>query len=110
MEKVILRVHSFIDVITNSSTEIYVEATSNTVQSVKTLINSLFSLAGSKLICDDVFIISLEDRDGNSDYDFKSTDLLVEVKENMTSEEAKIAARILSGLTDIFNIEACYNG
>lgn len=117
MESIILRVHSVIDVITNSSSEIYVEATANTVKNVKELVDNLFKLTGSTIKCDDVFDIALknlngeEDDDDSDDYnEYPQVDLVVTPKEGVGSEEAKIAARILSSLTSIFSIESAYNG
>ena len=117
MESIILRVHSVIDVITNSSSEIYVEATQHTIKNVKELVDNLFKLTGSTIKCDDVFDISLknlrdtEDEDEDEDEDeYAQVDLVVTPKEGVGSEEAKIAARILSSLTSIFSIESAYNG
>jgi hypothetical protein len=118
MESAILRVHSVVDVITNSSSEIYVEATEHTIDNVKELVDNLFSLAGSPLKCDDVFDITLKNRNApdededESYYDetYPEVDLVVTPKEGVTSEESKIASRILSSLTSIFSIESQYNG
>ena len=37
----IIKIHSFVDVITNSSTEIYIQATERTIEQIKVLINSI---------------------------------------------------------------------
>jgi len=52
-------VHSIVDVITNSSTVIYTEATRNAVELSKTLINRVLSVAGSDKTADDLFDISV---------------------------------------------------
>ena len=59
MHSVNIRVHSVVAPITNSSTEIFVEATENTIENVKKLINALLSLGGSDKKCDDLFDIKL---------------------------------------------------
>ncbi len=119
MESVILRVHSVVDIITNSSSEIYVEATEHTVKNVKELVDNLFALTGSQLKCDDVFDIKLkntnasdDDEDESESYEgeYPEVDLVVTPKEGVTSEESKVASKILSSLTSIFSIESAYNG
>lgn len=55
--KVIIPVHSFVDLITNSSSETYVQATDKTVDTLKKLIDSL--LKGTGQTCDDLFEIDL---------------------------------------------------
>lgn len=108
-----IRVHSFVDIITNSSSEIFVEANQNTINNVKNLVNSLLSLAGSKSTCDDLFELELVNQ--NEEYEeegyepeYPRVDLKVTPK--VSDNDAEIAAKILSGLTDIFNIESTYNG
>ena len=112
MTKVTLHIHSFVDIITNSSSEIYVEATENTIKNVKTLVDSLLAIGGSSLKSDDLFELSLLDPNGdeNSSYsdDYPTVDLVVKAK--TIDKNAIIAAKILSSLTDIFNIECSYNG
>lgn len=56
--KVTLRVHSFIDIITNSSTEIYVQASDSTVKGVKKLIDALFKSMGVQYKAADMFEFS----------------------------------------------------
>lgn len=53
-------VHSIVDVITNSSTVIYTEAHSNTVEMAKTLFSEILEAAGSPLTADDVFDFSTQ--------------------------------------------------
>lgn len=110
MNAITIRVHSFVDIITNSSSEIFVEANQNTIDNVKSLVNSLLALAGSKSTCDDLFELELvkkyEDEEWEPDY--PEVDLKVTPK--VSDKEAEVAAKILSGLTEIFNIESSYNG
>lgn len=111
MNAIIIRVHSFVDIITNSSSEIFVEANQNTVNNVKNLVNSLLALAGSRSTCDDLFELELVNRnEGEEEWtpDYPEVDLKVTPK--VSDKEAEVAAKILSGLTEIFNIESTYNG
>jgi hypothetical protein len=60
MKQYIIPVHSFVDLITNSSTEIYVSPTNKTVTTLKEIINEILRIGGSKQTCDDLVNISLE--------------------------------------------------
>src|ERR1019366_2959664 len=100
MEQITLKVHSFIDIITNSSTEIYIQASEKTMQSIKSLVNSILSIGDSKLTCDEIFTMELEsDKDDDDDDDYDSYyDVKVIVKSLLPSEDSKTAARILGNL------------
>lgn len=52
--------HSVADIVTNSSSEVYTFADSTTLSNIKSLVNSLFAIAGSTLTFDDVFTAHLE--------------------------------------------------
>lgn len=60
-----MRIQSYIDVITNSSTTVFTFA--NNIEGVKSVINAILKTAGSRYTCDDLFDIS-------SDYDISITD------------------------------------
>jgi hypothetical protein len=49
MKPLIIPIHSFVDVITNSSTEIYVSADEDTVEAIYALIDNLLKMAGSTM-------------------------------------------------------------
>jgi len=53
-----LKVHSFVDVITNSSTEMYIDY-SGSIEPCKKMINEMFKACGSDKTCDDVFDLTL---------------------------------------------------
>ena len=115
MNAITIRIHSFVDIITNSSSEIFVEANEKTIENVKNLVNSLLALAGSQSTCDDLFEMELVNRNNveedDEDYfepDYPEVDLKVTPK--VSDKEAEVAAKILSGLTEIFSIESTYNG
>jgi len=54
-----IKIHSFVDVITNSSTTIYCQCTDKTIQAAKELINILLEESGSKKTADDLFEFKL---------------------------------------------------
>ena len=58
--KIYIPIHSVVDVITNSSSVIYTEATTNAVSTMKEIINSILKLAGSEKTVDDLFDISIQ--------------------------------------------------
>ena len=58
-ETVRIPVHSLIDLITNSSTEIFVHS-EKSVEPAKALLTELLKLEGSDKTCDDVFEITIE--------------------------------------------------
>ena len=144
-------IHSFVDLITNSSSEIFVSADANTVKAVKKLIDNILKASGSDKTSDDLFDIGLgyevtdietydnkfvtkaefekieetyqewEDGDQSedeprfqprySDGDYSNSNLLVTVKDDVSSEQkaaAKAAAKTLSDLTGLFEIDASY--
>jgi len=121
-EKYTFPVHSFVDLITNSSTELYIEATEKTVESIKDLVNKILSLGGSKLTCDDLFTVEIdkvgfeenysqpydeyakeEYHDGNHD-----VGLIVKCRDE-NSELGKETAKILAHLCGMFHLEASAN-
>jgi hypothetical protein len=53
MNSIIIPIHSFVDLITNSSSEIFVAANQSTIKSIKKLVNSIIA-ATSHNIVDDV--------------------------------------------------------
>lgn len=63
-----MKIQSLNDVITNSSTEIYQEATEYTVKAVKEIINVILKIGGSDKSCDDLFTVSIEHEDMLEEY------------------------------------------
>jgi hypothetical protein len=97
MKSVTIPIHSFVDLITNSSSEIFVSANERTVKLIEELINHLLKGAGSTKTSNDLFSIAVSDGS-----------LTIVPKE--ASADLAIAATILSNITDIFSIDAQYNG
>lgn len=64
MNEIKIKIHSLVDVITNSSTVIYVQSTDNTIKYAKDLINSLLEATNSDKKADDLFTFHFDiDRD-----------------------------------------------
>ena len=130
--------HSFVDLITNSSTELYIEATEQTVKSLKALITNLLELGGSVLTCDDLFTIEINKEQFQSDYSwdddnedengkkisadefyakwtgeefhegYRNVHLLVKCRDTNNPLGAEVA-KVLANLTGMFNIDAQEN-
>lgn len=64
-----LNYHSFVDVITNSSSELYMTAKTSAAQHVEKLIDMLLAAAKSELTCDDLFNIKVVNDEGDFDND-----------------------------------------
>jgi len=106
-------VHSIIDVITNSSTEIYVNPASNTSKVIKEFIDGILKSAGSDKKCNDLFEIKIKKElnedtgepyeDGYDDYDTHESVTLV-------SKDDGKEINMKSLVYNMFNIEGSYNG
>jgi len=59
MKSLRIPLHSFVDLITNSSSEIFVQAHDKTIVAVKEVINNLLKGVGSDKTADDLFTIEL---------------------------------------------------
>lgn len=97
-----IKIQSVSDVITNSSTEIYVEATEYTLDGIKNIVNSILKSVNSEYTADDLFEFSLEDIDDN-DYPYKRNYIVIPKK-----PEYKYAAIALCNLDQLFNMEAVF--
>ena len=109
INKITINIHSFIDIITNSSTEIFIQATEQTVKNLKSLIDSILAIGGSTLKCNDVFEMKLkkdnpyDDYDDEDDYnDDNEYDVTIEAKPLIEGANAKLASEILTRLTHLF--------
>ncbi len=70
MERIIIKIQSVSDVITNSSTEIYTVCTEYTLDRLKDIVNSILEISGSSLKADDLFTFELEEETTNYYSDF----------------------------------------
>lgn len=84
------RLQSLNDVVTNSSMEVYQEATQYTVESVKDIINVILKIGGSNKSCDDLFTVGIDYEDmldsyfeyiEDSNIDKKYKDIIETVRE-----------------------------
>lgn len=83
MKSIKIKVHSFIDIITNSSTEIYVSATKNTIKSVYELLDRFLLEKGSVYTnAADVFSVT-------TSYNYHNIDNYYIEYEDYTIEEAQ---------------------
>lgn len=55
MKNIYIPIHSFVDLITNSSSEVFVSDTEKTVEALKEAVNAILKLAKSDKTCDDLF-------------------------------------------------------
>lgn len=91
----IINIQSITDIVTNSSTEVFIRIKEIAINTVKELINNLLKISGSTLQADDLFTIEIL-------YD-DSSDLMVTPKQDTT--ECIEAAEILSSLRSLFKYE-----
>jgi len=125
----IIRVHSFVDLITNSSTELFVSANNKSAETVQDIINGILALGGSTVKAEDLFTfeIVVEDPDSypTKFYPVKSDkgkEIIdecdggngatqhIRLTPLVDSPEAKKIAKVMSNLTELFTIEESYNG
>jgi len=85
-----LSVHSVIDLITNSSTEIFVDF-SNSIKPVKELVNEFLKVQESDKTCDDIFDIRIENAVQGED----PGELVFTVKDSEYSDLARLIEKVL---------------
>jgi hypothetical protein len=91
-------VHSVIDLITNSSTEMFIDY-SGSIDHIKELVNEILVMQGSSLTCDDIFHLKIvsqyadEDYEGNLNED--PTELEFIVKDPAYEKLAKLIKTVL---------------
>ena len=102
MKTLTIPVHSFIDVITNSSSEVFVTSDRKTIEAVKNVIDAILLIGGGKETSDDLFEVVLERVDGGYGY---YNALRVVAKD----PNCQAAAMLLTKLNDAFNAETIGN-
>lgn len=132
-----VKIQSISDIITNSSSEVFVIYDQNGIDAIKTLVNSLLRIANSKYIFDDLFDIQFVWDDIAEEYyndngGFKSTGqtfeeyrqclqderlrymegapviIGIKVTPKLNTSECKEAADILSTIDSIFKSDVFY--
>lgn len=106
MKKLIIPIQSFIDVVTNSSTEIFVEATTHTKNHIISMVDEILKAGGSSKTCKDLFEVKLIDPTEEDEWCDDKSYIEVTAKNSEYSE----AATYLQTLCDIFDITADYDG
>jgi hypothetical protein len=92
---ILIPVHSFVDLITNSSSEVFVTADRKTVECFTKLVDGILKAAGSDKTCNDLFVVTLETRDGGYG-DYKA---IMAVARDPKNDET---AKLISSLNDMF--------
>lgn len=105
-----IKIHSFIDVITNSSTEIYIQVGEQTINFIKRLVDATLRLTKSDLKSEDLFIFDITEDEENDWSTYTESYLTVTPKENLPEEVTEICKMITEELRDIFEIDAAYEG
>ena len=104
--KMKINLHSIIDLITNSSTEIYTYS-ENSLSACKEMINEFFRVTGIDKTCDDIFELSIEADEQSEWSDYRPESfLMISCKD---PEYKKLGELVRSFLYST-NQEACYNG
>ena len=84
MDTIIIKIQSFVDIITNSSTTVFVTATEYTIKYLKMLVNAFLESIGSELTADEIFDFKL-------DYE----NLLITPKDEKYSNVAKLLENVV---------------
>lgn len=103
MERIIIKIQSVSDVITNSSTEIYTVCTEHTLDRLKDIVNSILKIADSTLTADDLFTFELDKESDKYSVYYDRGYKVIPKKENYTE-----AAKYLSNIIDIFEQAASF--
>ena len=91
-------IHSFVDLITNSSSESFVAANDRTLETVRKIVNATLKAGGSTKCCDDLVLLKLEPGDYNEG---TTTNIRCVPKAEGTGELAKL----IDGLKSSFGRE-----
>ena len=96
-----IKIQSFIDIITNSSTEIYIQAGDFTIKGIKEIINTFLRFSNCKdYNADDLFEFEIVSDCGQS---------YCELIPKIQDQEIKNLAILLSNLHNLFDIDAIYD-
>ncbi len=133
MKPLYISIHSWIALITNSSSEIFVSANEKTLAMVKDIINKTLKLGDSNKTVDDLFTVNLvygpleswQDGGPCEEMDYLSPEgsakfeeisyeskpeIRIKVVPKVAGADAKQLAEYMSNLTKTFDIEEKYNG
>jgi hypothetical protein len=102
MKTLLIPLHSFVDVITNSSSEVYVTSDRATITAVKQMVDAVLKAGGSKKTCDELVNISLVSVDGGYGH-YKA------ISVTPRGENTDEAARLIEALQNAFQAETISN-
>jgi hypothetical protein len=105
MEKIVLNVHSFNDLITNSSSEIFINSNKKTIEAVKTLINYFLEKGGSTKKAEDLFVFKIV-RDSEQDHLTLHSESCLEI---ITKGNAEEVVNLNNEIRNAFDIEEVGN-
>ena len=105
MEKIVFNVHSFNDIITNSSSEIFVNCNNKTIKAVKTLIDYFLEKGGSTKKADDLFVFKIVSDNVQDHLTLKSESCL----EIITKSNAEEVVNLNNEIRNAFDIEEVDN-
>lgn len=113
MHSITLPIHSFVDLITNSSSETYVTATKKSVSSVKDILKFFLEKNGITTPVDELFDVKLvytgynnetgkeEDQEGESEYQPSRVTITVKDKSPENKKLAKLLDSFASSFTAV---------
>lgn len=124
MEPIVIKIHSFIDLITNSSTEIFIQTHEKTLDATKDLVNKILLAAGRSEKAEDFFDFKVienlnyeeyrkdyesdeeyfEENSNPDDGDYVDGDIVLTPKNNN-----KKTINLADEVKKIFNIDGQYN-
>ena len=115
-------IHSFVDLITNSSTEIYIQAKQKTVDTVKAIVNHLLAQQNSSYTVDDLFDISLVNTTLEDENRFLvkhdkepreaeyTDEIQLRLAPKLEDEHTMAVAKLFQDMINTFEIDAAYHG
>ena len=110
--KIIIPIHSFVDLITNSSSEVFVSASEKTIGVVKNLVQVFLNQSGNTKTVDELFDIRLVytgyDEDGNEvekegEDDYRPSRVVLTLKDTNPSNDLVALADALKKLNGAFS-------
>lgn len=108
-------IHSFVDLTTNSSSEVFVEATDSTVKCIEDIVNNILLSQGiTDKTCGDLFDIELEELDEDSEdgswWDENYVNREIFITSKSEDEHVTAVAKALTGFIGTFIMNSRYDG
>jgi hypothetical protein len=106
VKEIKLEIHSMVDLITNSSTEIFISANDNAEENVKKILQKILDVTGSTKKVDDVFEVKVKHEDSCfAEEDVVKNILTVKLKDDDSKD-----SDIIHAIFDLFYIDGWRNG